>query len=344
MVDVLEDRSLGHYDIGCGFEETIKRSSLSPEWQQLLCCMIINTFHGYTHNYACQTKNHPNIIEGTDLEDSETFEHVFSASNSLAPVTRYVSAYRRHVYIDEYFHQWDDEKYVSLSTMIYNNYIQALNIIEMESIAVVESMQSLDVKKEDLVQWHAEEHCYFQTLRQEPLWDVYAVAYVEKLQEWQSICAQVETDAGLFLTSIPSDYTFISLTAGNVDYYAEVSHTQKLETRRRYLEERECTLLHDLLAMEVQMNISQRWQLTDDKYVKTAKYVAMCTYHHALNNLQQLVVQRLFELHKLNLSQTAYRARTHIVKSLQARCKAIRHAVKAYNTAALTIDPPRPML
>ncbi|KZT01717.1 uncharacterized protein LAESUDRAFT_663337 [Laetiporus sulphureus 93-53] len=88
------------------------------------------------------------------------------------------------------------------------------------------------------------------------------------------------------------------------------------------------------------MNISQCWQPTDDKYVETAKYIAMCTYHCALDNLQQLVVQWLFELHKLNLSQTAYHAHTHIAKSLQARCNAIWHAVKAYNTARLTIDPP----
>jgi len=36
--------------------------------------------------------------------------------------------------------------------------------------------------------------------------------------------------------------------------------------------------------------------------------------------------------------------RTHIAKSLQTRCKAIQNAVKAYNAAALALDPPRPTL
>jgi hypothetical protein len=36
--------------------------------------------------------------------------------------------------------------------------------------------------------------------------------------------------------------------------------------------------------------------------------------------------------------------RTHIAKSLQTRCKAIQNALKAYNTAALELNPPRPML
>jgi len=36
--------------------------------------------------------------------------------------------------------------------------------------------------------------------------------------------------------------------------------------------------------------------------------------------------------------------RTHIAKALQSRCKAIRNAVKVYNTAAAQLDPPRPSI
>ena len=36
--------------------------------------------------------------------------------------------------------------------------------------------------------------------------------------------------------------------------------------------------------------------------------------------------------------------RTHIAKALQSRCKAIRNAVKTYNTAAAQLDPPRPSI
>jgi hypothetical protein len=56
--------------------------------------------------------------------------------------------------------------------------------------------------------------------------------------------------------------------------------------------------------MEVKMGITRRWQPGDSEYLETLKYIKMHQYHHALNKLQQLVVQRLFELHKLNLSQT----------------------------------------
>ncbi|KAG6882948.1 hypothetical protein C0992_010209 [Termitomyces sp. T32_za158] len=36
--------------------------------------------------------------------------------------------------------------------------------------------------------------------------------------------------------------------------------------------------------------------------------------------------------------------RTHIAKSLQTRCQAIRNAVTAYNKAALELNPPKPTL
>ena len=39
-----------------------------------------------------------------------------------------------------------------------------------------------------------------------------------------------------------------------------------------------------------------------------------------------------------------YKARTHLAKSLQTRCKTIRSATEAYNRAAHALDPPRPPL
>jgi len=41
---------------------------------------------------------------------------------------------------------------------------------------------------------------------------------------------------------------------------------------------------------------------------------------------------------------SGYKARTHLAKSLQTRCKAIRSATEAYNRAARALDPPRPSL
>jgi hypothetical protein len=87
-------------------------------------------------------------------------------------------------------------------------------------------------------------------------------------------------------------------------YQADLARTRKLETERRYCAERRESILLDVVAMEVQMGISTRWQPTTPEYMDTMKKMTTQKYRKASNELQRLVVQRLFELHKLNISQT----------------------------------------
>jgi hypothetical protein len=56
--------------------------------------------------------------------------------------------------------------------------------------------------------------------------------------------------------------------------------------------------------MEVKMGIDSRWQPSDPQYVETIKYMSERKYHRALDHLQKLVIQRLFELNRLNLAGT----------------------------------------
>lgn len=75
-----------------------------------------------------------------------------------------------------------------------------------------------------------------------------------------------------------------------------------METERRFARERHDRLLLQVLELEVQMGIAKRWTPETKEYVETARYIYERRYHQALNNLQRLVTQRLFELHRLNLS------------------------------------------
>lgn len=56
--------------------------------------------------------------------------------------------------------------------------------------------------------------------------------------------------------------------------------------------------------MEKSMNIGNRWEPGDREYQDTLKYIATRRYQQALGRLQRLVIQRLFELQKMNLSHT----------------------------------------
>ncbi|EEB94481.1 hypothetical protein MPER_06697, partial [Moniliophthora perniciosa FA553] len=73
----------------------------------------------------------------------------------------------------------------------------------------------------------------------------------------------------------------------------------------------------------------------------TLAQISSRNYRHALDELERLVVQRLFELTKLNMSGVGYKQREKITKALKARAEAIRRALETYNTAAETVFPPR---
>ena len=186
-MDIFGSNLLIGYDIGCVFGGTILSTSLGPRFQESGSRTCVNAFHGYSHNYQCQCKNHPNNITGMGLEDLETLERVFSSSNALAAVTRYASAYRRRLYIKMHFSQWDEDKYSNLATMLRNNYHQALDIINNDGHAVEQAKASMGITDEDLDSWKAEREEYFRTLGDEPESKVHAIAYVELLQKLREL-------------------------------------------------------------------------------------------------------------------------------------------------------------
>ncbi|KAI0349008.1 hypothetical protein OH77DRAFT_1384823, partial [Trametes cingulata] len=67
-------------------------------------------------------------------------------------------------------------------------------------------------------------------------------------------------------------------------------------------------------------------------------------YRLALDNLERLVVQRLFELKKLGMNGLGYKLREKIGQALKTRAEAIRKALAVYNKNAAALSPPRPAL
>lgn len=160
-------------------------SSLGEQFRGLgwRCC--VDAFHGYTHGYDCQLRYHPTVVKGMGLEDLETLERIFSSSNQLASVTRYSSKYNRHQAIELFFKQWDEDKYLNLVRLLYDRYRRALSFIANDVPVLEEYMASANISYKDLERWENEEREYIATLGQEPEWDVFAVAYVELLQQLQ---------------------------------------------------------------------------------------------------------------------------------------------------------------
>jgi len=318
-MDALGPRLLIGYDIGCVFGGTILSTSLGAKFRESGSRTCVNVFHGYSHNYKCQCKNHPNNITGMGLEDLETLERVFSSSNALAAVTRLASAFRRRLYIEMHFKQWDEDKYANLATMLRNNYHQALNIIKTDGRAIEGGKCSLGVTDEDLESWKIEQEEYFQALGDEPESKVRAIAYMELLQKMRQLeyvhcIPSPAMPSHIFSSRLEkANVRFVTLTPDNFHtaapslsqpYSHDLSTTRKLETERRYALELRENCLKQVVEMEVSMGIDRRWDPTSPEYVETLGYLSTRTYQRALEELQWLVIQRLFELHKMNILAT----------------------------------------
>ena len=57
-------------------------------------------------------------------------------------------------------------------------------------------------------------------------------------------------------------------------------------------------------SLEVRMGIMTRWNPKDDKWKEAAVMVGKQRYQRCLDALEGLVVARMFELTKMNMSQT----------------------------------------
>ncbi|KDR81011.1 hypothetical protein GALMADRAFT_241624 [Galerina marginata CBS 339.88] len=344
-IKILGDRNLVGYDIGCSFTATLNSSSLGDVFKASLSRCCVNAFHGYSHNYLCQAQHHPNNIKGMGLEDLEGMERIFSGSNQLANVLRYATAYRRRLLIDLYVRQWDEDKYENLGIFIFNNYVQALKIIKEDSYALEHAMESLNIAgTAELDKWQAEELEYLRNLGKEEDYDVMAVAYVERLQELDDVNRRYDNTSATFMIETPAEYGSATASQPLNTYSSELSRTRRLETERRYADERRQAVLKEVVEMEVRLSITTRWHPATPEYINAVQYLGRRTYEKALDQLQKLVVQRLFELHKMNQSQNGYQMRSHIAKALQKRSKAIQRAVKLYNAAASALNPPRPTI
>ncbi|TEB39060.1 hypothetical protein FA13DRAFT_1619949 [Coprinellus micaceus] len=338
-LNVLGPKLLIGYDIGCVFEGTIKSTILGPRFIEMCCRTIVGAYHGFAHNWACQIRYHPNNFKGAGIEDFEGQERLFSAPNATALVIRYASKYRRRLFLDLFLTQYDKDKYANLGLVLRNNYQQALKIIEQGSRVLEDFLRDLKVTRSDLDAWQIEQGEYFSTLGKEPEEDIHKIAYVELLQELESAKTAASSKTANFLNIVPEDWG-----ASQQTYTSNMSKTRKAEMLRKNTRLRVTNLEKEAVEMELKLGVTSRWDSTVPEYVETVKYMVNRQYHRALDDLQRLVVQRLFELHRLGLSRIGYRARTLLAKALRTRSKAIQNAANRYNEATRQLDPPGPHL
>ncbi|KAG2342409.1 hypothetical protein BDR05DRAFT_976534 [Suillus weaverae] len=325
------------YDIGCQFKTTLDNSSLGPLARSMHHTCLVGAFHGHAHRRLCQLFSLTTYIKGLGLEDLETCERTFSKSNSLASALRYASVFHRQQAIDTYFEHNDNfEVYANLSDFLYNNYKQALDILNDRDATLPNLMRDLKVTDETVFEhWLEEEKVYLRGLTREPEVETLQMEYWQRLV---NLTASKETlDAAI--TAFQG-----SLHLDAVPYDVQAKNTRNAESARRHALEDHERHLKLVQALECKLEIEKRWTPHDAEWQRVGRLVANRKYQRALDHLEGLVVARIFELTRMNRAGTGYKLRKHIAKALQTRSVAIRTALNTYNTIARSMHPPRRML
>ncbi|KAG1771089.1 hypothetical protein EV702DRAFT_1181517 [Suillus placidus] len=226
----------------------------------------------------------------------------------------------------EHFAFWDEDKYAALT----------LTLIHTLTIELSAVKQALNLTDADFIRFHADEKSYLESLKEPPLQDRLQIRYVQVLDdlaEWQLEWVRAREVANQALTDVAiGDLHQINTAITQVQIQVDAAYAK--------LQNAEAFTSH----IENQLAIEERWTVGGEKYIKFKEEASLQKYHVALNELERLVVMRLFELSKLSLSGTGYKLRQQIGKALQRRSDAIRNAINKYNLQAAALDPPWPRL
>ncbi|KZV79460.1 hypothetical protein EXIGLDRAFT_735062, partial [Exidia glandulosa HHB12029] len=295
----------------------------------------MNAFHGYGHNRLCQLGEHPLYIDGFGLEDLETCERVFSSSNHVASLVRHASHFHYSQFLDLFFQSWDEDKYAALSTFLYNNMIQAQDLIDSLEPIVSEYKRLHNLTTSTIEGWRLEEKAFLETLKAEPTAEVLAMDYVEALQELQ------QTEAASNLSRVELEAGIVMFTPEDLQN-ASQADIVKANTKKRKAHADHKAAINNVASLERLLHVEVRWSPESDAYKAALDNILQRTYNRALDRLQYLMLQRLLELSKTHAVGTGYKMREAIGKNIKARSKAIGTAVKNYNDAALALEPPAP--
>ncbi|KAI6032180.1 hypothetical protein BKA83DRAFT_4045763, partial [Pisolithus microcarpus] len=326
-----QDQAVGH-DIGCASKKTIAASSLGTKAREKQLKVVVNAFHGFAHNHMCQLENHPLYQLGFGNEDLETCERIFSSSNNTAPLIHHASEFHWKQFLDLHFSQWDSDKYLELSQFLYNNYKQALRIIQTNLPELEKFKCGKDITDNDFESWHREELEYLKRCAGESDANSIAVQYVELLEKLN--VTQVP-----YLTYTPAEFTSTSGLNESARQGTNAVNAEYASTLRKYQLQ-----LNVMANFKCQHNIIDRWTPLHHEYINACEYTKHRVFIRVVEELEGLVVQRMFELSKANLAKTGYKMCKHISKAISRRSATVRAALERYNKLAPHQCPPRPKL
>ncbi|KAI6146575.1 hypothetical protein EDD17DRAFT_1781197 [Pisolithus thermaeus] len=316
LLDMFGDSLTGSYDIG-----------------SLNYMSLVLAFHGYAHHCLCQLCFLARYVDGMGLEDLEGCEHLFSKTNGLVSAVHYASAFHHHQAIAGYIaHNDEHEVYLNLTTMIFNNYRQALHIIQEGKNTLPHLMDDLGIMDVSVFSaWLLEENEYLAAHLCEPEKEMLQMEYWQKL---------VNLDASWkHLSDLAWAVATPSSTGASLFIQRDIAATMRKETMRCHAMEnfeKDLKMVQDLKG---KLGITKCWVPEDEEWQTAGRLVANHKYQCCLNQLESLIVAQIFELSKMNQAGTGYKLCKHIAKALKVCSAAICSVLDQFNIAACACSP-----
>lgn len=191
---------------------------------------------------------------------------------------------------------------------IYQNYRQALEKIDIDSPRLAELSVQLNIGAEDYENYLISERRYLAGLRTEPENEQAQVEYMELLFDLDllkcvytslphlsySLATRKKADAA---QALYADRDRLMIREGYTGPQITRITTQNRTTFQRWAAKNE-----EVLRYEEANDIAIRWTPTMSEYEDALVVVRERKYRRALDDLERLVVQRLFEMKKLGMS------------------------------------------
>ena len=86
------------------------------------------------------------------------------------------------------------------------------------------------------------------------------------------------------------------------DYNSDARRTRRIEATRRAAFDELTLAIQAVGDLEIKLEVDQPWTVSHPKYQEALSRIRHREFHRALDKVQQLVMQRLLELSKANMS------------------------------------------
>ncbi|KAI6111210.1 hypothetical protein F5141DRAFT_1188395 [Pisolithus sp. B1] len=307
LLDMFGDNLAGSYDIGCKFGTT-------------LSCSMPSTILP-----LCQLHFLARYVDGLGLEDLEGCECTFSKTNGLALAVHYASTFHHCQVIAGYIvHNDEYEVYQNLTTMILNNYKQAIHIVQEGKSTLLCLMDEIGITNASVFSvWLLEEKEYLAAHSHEPKEETLQMEYWKKLMNLDT-SQEVGSQCGKHGSHYPrkhlNDLTWTMATPSSTSTLSFVQRDIAAMTRKETIHhhamenfEKDLKMAQDL---KIKLGITKHWVPEDEEWQTTGCLVTNHKYQCCLDQLESLIVTQIFELSKMNQAGTGYKLSAHACSPL----------------------------